>query len=118
MEKIKALIGLTVIVAGFYVAWNLIPPYFHNGQFQEELDDVVRHASYTLMTDDQLKKHVVEKAKDMDIVLKEDQVTISHGEIQGACRHDSASNRFGLYSQFAQQADIIETKQNYSVPAG
>jgi hypothetical protein len=79
MEKIKALIGVMVIVAGFYVAWNMIPPYFHNGQFQEELDDVARHASYKNISDDDLRQMVIDKAKSMDIVLKEDQVTISHG---------------------------------------
>ena len=79
MEKIKALVGVGVIVIGFYVAWNLIPPYFHNGQFQEELDDVARHASYMTISDDDLKQRVVEKAKAMDIFIKEDQVSVTHG---------------------------------------
>jgi hypothetical protein len=79
MEKLKALIGVMIIVGGFYVAWNLIPPYFHNGQFQEELDDVARHASYTNIGDDDLKQKVIEKAKSMDILLKDDQVIITRG---------------------------------------
>ncbi|HLW51726.1 MAG TPA: hypothetical protein VKW06_02695 [Candidatus Angelobacter sp.] len=78
MEKIKALIGVLVIASGFYVAWNMIPPYFHNGQFQEELDDIVRRATYTAINDDDLKQRVVEKAKSMDIFIKDDQVTVTH----------------------------------------
>lgn len=77
MEKIKALVGIIVIVGGFYVAWNMIPPYFHNSQFQEELDDIARHYTYRGATDDELKQKVIEKAKSMDINLKDDQVTIS-----------------------------------------
>lgn len=78
MEKLKALVGIIVIVGGFYVAWNMIPPYFHNGQFQEELDDIARHYTYRSVGDDELKQKVIEKAKSMDINLKEEQVTISH----------------------------------------
>lgn len=78
MEKVKALIGVGVIVIGFYVAWNMIPPYFHNGQFQDELDDIARHASYQVISDDDLRQKVVDKAKGMDIFIKEDQVSVTH----------------------------------------
>lgn len=80
MEKLKALVGIMVIAGGFYVAWNMIPPYFHNGQFQDELDDVARHYTYVqTVSDDELKARVIDKAKAMDINLKEDQITISRG---------------------------------------
>ena len=77
MEKLKALIGIVVIFGGFYVAWNMIPPYFHNGQFQEELDDIARHYTYTSIPEDELKQKVMEKAQAMDIHLKEDQISVS-----------------------------------------
>jgi hypothetical protein len=77
MEKVKALIGLLVVVGGFYYAWNMIPPYFHNSQFQDDLDDVVRIATYTSRTDDELKAVVLKKAQLRDIVVKEDQVKIT-----------------------------------------
>lgn len=77
MEKIKALVGVLIIAGGFFYAWNMIPPYFHNGQFQDELDDIARRASYSSMSDDDLKQRVVDKAKTMDIYLKEDQVSVS-----------------------------------------
>ena len=64
MEKLKAVIGLLVIVAGFYVAWNMIPPYFHNYQLQDDLDDIARRNSYTRNSDDDVKKMVIEKAQD------------------------------------------------------
>jgi hypothetical protein len=79
MGKIKGLIGLLVIIAGFYVAWNLIPPYFHNYQLQDDLDDVARRNTYTANTDDDIKHMVVQKAQNNDIALKEDQVMVSRG---------------------------------------
>jgi uncharacterized protein DUF4845 len=79
MGKIKGLIGLLVIAAGFYVAWNLIPPYFHNYQLQDDLDDVARRNTYTANTDDDIRQIVIQKAQNNEITLKENQVTVSRG---------------------------------------
>jgi Domain of unknown function (DUF4845) len=75
--KIKGLIGILIVVGGFYVAWNLIPPYFNNYQFQDELDDIARKNSYTTATDDDIKKSVITKAEAQDIKLKENQIVVT-----------------------------------------
>jgi len=77
MEKLKALIGILVIVGGFYYGWNMIPPYFRNYQFQDDLDDVARVATYNVRSDEELKQAVIKKAQARDIVLKEDQISIT-----------------------------------------
>ncbi|HEX2330836.1 MAG TPA: DUF4845 domain-containing protein [Candidatus Angelobacter sp.] len=77
MGKVKGFFGLAVIVAGFYVAWNLIPPYFHNYQLQDDLDDIARKMSYLGRNDDEIKASVISKAKNSDIALKEDQVLVT-----------------------------------------
>ena len=77
MGKVKGLIGILVVVAGFYVAWNMVPPYFNNYQLQDALDDIARKGSYTAQTDDDIKKAVIAKAETEDIKLKEDQIVVS-----------------------------------------
>ena len=77
MGKAKALIGILIVVGGFYVAWNMIPPYFNNYQFQDALDDIARKNSYTTLTDDEVKKLVVAKAETESIRLREEQVQIT-----------------------------------------
>ena len=77
MGKIKALIGIVIIVGFFYVAWNLIPPYFNNFQLQDALDDIARKNSYTTASEDDIKKQVVLKADAEDIKLKEEQVAVT-----------------------------------------
>jgi hypothetical protein len=67
MGKLKGLIALGVVFAGFYIAWNMIPPYFNNYQFQDALDDIARKNSYTTATDDDIKKMVVTKADTEEI---------------------------------------------------
>jgi len=79
MGKIKGLFGLLLVVGGFYVAWNLIPPYFHNYQLQDDLDDLARRNTYTGTNDDDIKKMVQQKAQTEDIALKENEITVSRG---------------------------------------
>jgi len=78
MSRINGFIGLLVIAAGFYIAWNMIPPYFNNYSFQDDLDDIARRQTYAGAKDDDIKQMVILKARSMDIPLKEDQVTVSH----------------------------------------
>jgi hypothetical protein len=77
MGKIKGIIGLLLVAGGFYVAWNMVPPYFHNYQLQDDLDDVARRQSYTTASEDDVKKVVIAKAASDNVALKEDQVSVS-----------------------------------------
>jgi hypothetical protein len=77
MAKLKGFIAIAVVAGAFYVAWNVIPPYFNNYQFQDALDDIARKNTYTTVTDDDIKKMVVTKADTEDIKLKEDQVIVT-----------------------------------------
>jgi hypothetical protein len=76
MGKAKGFIGLLLVVTGFYVAWNMIPPYFHNYQLQDDLDDVARRHSYTAATEDDIRTVVITQAAADDVVLKEDEITV------------------------------------------
>ena len=75
--KVKGIIALLVIVAGIYVGWNMIPPYFNKYQFQDDLDDIARRTTYNPISDDDLKQAVIRKALGRDIVIKENQISLS-----------------------------------------
>jgi len=77
MGKVKGLLGLLLLAGGFYVAWNMVPPYFHNYQLQDDLDDVARRHSYTSISEDEIKKIVISKADNDSVRLKEDQITVT-----------------------------------------
>lgn len=77
MGKLKAFIAVVIIAGGGYVGWELIPPYFHNYQFQDDLDDVARINSYTHKTDEDIKALVIQKANTEGITLKEESISVS-----------------------------------------
>ena len=88
MGKLKAALALIIVVGGFYVGWELIPPYFHNYEFQDDLDDVARVNSYNRKTDEDIKAIVIQKAKDAGITLKEEEITVSRsGDGMGISVH-------------------------------
>jgi hypothetical protein len=75
--KVKGIIALLVVISGFYVAWNMIPPYFNKYQFQDDLDDVARRTTYMRISDDDIKEVVIKKALARDILIKENQIALS-----------------------------------------
>jgi len=88
MGKLKGALALLIIAGGFYLGWELIPPYFHNYQFQDDLDDVARVNSYSHKTDEDIKTIVIQKAENLGIKLKEEAVVISRsGDGMGISVH-------------------------------
>jgi hypothetical protein len=77
MGKLKGLLILLILFGGIYVGWMLVPPYFHNWQFQDDLDDIARTNSYMRRTDDDVRATVIKKADEIGISLKEDQIIIN-----------------------------------------
>ena len=77
MGKLKALLALVIVVGGIYVGYELIPPYFHKYEFQDDLDDIARVNSYSHNNDDDVRAIVIKHARDLDIPLKEDQIAIT-----------------------------------------
>ncbi len=84
MKQLKAFLGLAVVVAGFYLAWVLIPPYYNNYSFQDELDNQARTAVYNQqMTEDDVKKALAKTAQDLNIPLSPEDIHVqkSNGDI-------------------------------------
>ncbi len=76
MQQLKALFGLAIVVAGFYMAWVLIPPYYNNYSFQDELDNQARMAVYSQLTDMQVAEALAKKAKELEIPLTAEQIHV------------------------------------------
>ena len=76
MKSLKALFGLFVVVAGFYLAWKVIPPYFNNYQFEDAIESEARIQSYTNKSEDDIRKVILKKALELEIPVTEDQIVV------------------------------------------
>lgn len=76
MKQIKALIGLFVVVAGFFVAFKLMPPYYNQMQFQDAVDNEARNQSYSPKSEDEIKKIVLQRATEDNIPITLEQIDV------------------------------------------
>lgn len=77
MQRLKSLIGIVIVIAGFYLAWVLIPPYYNSYSFQDEVENQARQAVYSYQTTEQdVKENLAKKAKELDIPLTAEQIHV------------------------------------------
>jgi hypothetical protein len=76
MKTIKALFGLFVIVAAFYSAWKLIPPYFRHYRFEDVVAVEALQASYSQKNEDEIREVVLAKARDLEIPITPQQIKV------------------------------------------
>lgn len=76
MGRLKALIVIFAIVAGVYVGNKVIPVYYNNYAFQNELDTVALNESYSQRTETQLRDVVARIAGEYNIPVTADQIVV------------------------------------------
>jgi len=78
MKSIKALFGVFVVATMFYLAWKVLPPYFSNYQFEDELENQARYFSYNMKSEQEMRETIAKKAHDYDIPLTPEQIKVQH----------------------------------------
>jgi hypothetical protein len=76
MGSVKLVLGVGVIIAFIYGAWMIIPPYFANYQFEDQIKNEALHSTYTTKSEDDIRSSVLKQAKELDIPLTREQVKV------------------------------------------
>ncbi len=77
MKTLRPLFGLFVVVAVFYTAWKIVPPFFNEWQFEDAIEEVSRYAAYNQQkTEQDIREDVAKKAHEFDIPLIADQIKV------------------------------------------
>ncbi len=76
MKALRAILGVVFIVVVIVAVWNLVPPYFHNYQFQDAIADEARMNTYTQKSEEDMRESIWRKAKDLEIPLKREQINV------------------------------------------
>ena len=72
----SALFGLVLVGALIFVSIKLLPPYIANYQFQDYIDNLARTATYTRVTEADLRKEIIKEARGYGIPLDDRQVAV------------------------------------------
>jgi hypothetical protein len=76
MKSLKPVIGVLLVVAAFYAAWLLLPPYINNYQFQDDLTNEALINSYSNKSELDIRNTLAKKAADYGIPLKAEQIHV------------------------------------------
>ncbi|HXP48257.1 MAG TPA: hypothetical protein VN810_13360, partial [Terriglobales bacterium] len=76
MDRLKALIGVLLVVAVFYAAWLMLPPYINNYQFQDDISNEALINSYSNKSELDIRNTLAKKAADYGIPLKAEQIHV------------------------------------------
>ena len=72
----SALFGLALLAALAFVSIKLLPPYISNYQFQDYIENLARNATYTPVTEADLRKEIIKEARGYGIPLEDRQVAV------------------------------------------
>lgn len=77
MGTVKALLGILLIVAMVYCAWQIVPPELANYSFQDDLRQIAMvGGANPHQTDQEILDSIIKKAQDHQITLAPEQITI------------------------------------------
>ena len=72
----SVILGLAILAVTVFAAFRLLPPYIANYQFQDAIDNLARTATYSTITEADLRKDVMRQARDVGIQLQDKQVVV------------------------------------------
>ena len=85
MGTVKALIGFLAIIAVFYCGFQIIPPELTNYSFQDDLRNIAMvGGANPHQTDQELIDAIMKKAREHDITLAPEQITVQRIGTPGA----------------------------------
>jgi hypothetical protein len=78
VKSLRGIVGIVVVVAAVYVMWQVIPPYFHNYQFQDAIENTARFTGVdTQISPDDIRAKVLKSAQEYDIPLTAEQINVA-----------------------------------------
>ena len=76
MARLKGLITIVVILAAAYTGYKVVPVFFNNYQFQNELENQARVDSYSSRSAKEISDSVMMKAQQCNITLSPEQIRV------------------------------------------
>jgi len=72
----SVILGLAIVVVTVFSAIRLLPPYVANYQFQDYIDNTARSATYNAISEADLKKEILARARELGITLQDRQLEV------------------------------------------
>ena len=80
MQRVKAIFGVFLVVAFFYLLWKILPPYMAEYQFQQAIQDVARENEYSPLDENGIRDQVKKKITETGVPVDPQSVFIQKGQ--------------------------------------
>jgi len=77
----SGLLLLAVVAAILFSAFKLLPPYIDNYRLQDSLETVARTATYSKMSEDEIRKQVMGEARQLGVPLDERNIRVQRSGV-------------------------------------
>jgi hypothetical protein len=72
----SVILGLGIVAATVFASVRLLPPYVANYQFQDYIDNTARTATYSTISEADLKREIMNRAREYGIPLQDRQLQV------------------------------------------
>ena len=79
MDRLKALVGVAVVVLAFYYAFKIMPPYMAEYQFQQEIQTIAQQNEYSQLDVEKIRDQVKKKISETGVPVQPETVIIYRG---------------------------------------
>jgi hypothetical protein len=83
MSTFRLILGIVLFLAVIVVGIQVVPPYFTNYQFEDELNNAALTATYSTKSEEDIRILVYNKAKEMEIPITPDEIKVQRLGSQG-----------------------------------
>jgi hypothetical protein len=83
MGTIKLIFGICVIAVGIYLGAELVPVYYSNYQFRDDVKTEATLETYTSKPEEAIRDAIFKKAQSLDIPLTKEQIRVQRHGTQG-----------------------------------
>jgi len=80
MPKLKTILVMALIGGVIYCAAMIVPHYFDNYQFQDDLASIAKFDAPMAKSDDDIRALVMKKVKSYDLPITEEQINVTREE--------------------------------------
>jgi hypothetical protein len=78
VKALRGLLGIALPVIAVYLLWQVLPPYIHNYQFQDSIEEIARFASLDSRTnEEEVRQKVFKSAQENSIPVTQDEINVS-----------------------------------------
>jgi len=84
MGTLKLAVGVALIASIVVVGLYVIPPYFANYQFEDDIKNEAMTLTYTNKSEDEIRQIIYKRASDLEIPLSPQEITVQRTGTMGA----------------------------------